>query len=123
MALPFKLFAGGRLGSGRQWLSWIHLEDEVEAIRFLLEHPIAGPVNATAPAPVTNAVFAKELGRALHRPSAVPVPAFGPRLLLGREMADSLLFASQRVLPEVLVSNGFSFAHPDLGEALAAIYA
>jgi uncharacterized protein (TIGR01777 family) len=122
LALPFKLFAGGRLGSGRQWMSWIHLDDEVDAIRFLLEHDIRGPVNATAPTPVTNAVLAKALGRALHRPSAVPVPAFGPRLLLGREMADSLLFVSQRVLPEVLVSNGFPFRHPDLDEALAAIY-
>jgi uncharacterized protein (TIGR01777 family) len=122
MALPFRLFAGGRIGSGRQWMSWIHLDDEVDAIRFLLEHPIRGAVNATAPTPVTNAVFAKALGRALHRPAAVPVPAFGPRLLLGREMADSLLFVSQRVLPEVLASNGFPFAHPDLDDALAAIY-
>jgi uncharacterized protein (TIGR01777 family) len=122
MALPFKLLLGGRLGSGRQWMSWIHLDDEVGAIRFLLEHDVRGPVNATAPTPVTNAVFAKELGRALHRPAVVPVPAFGPRLLLGREMADSLLFISQRALPEVLVSNGFRFEHPDLDEALASIY-
>jgi uncharacterized protein (TIGR01777 family) len=122
MALPFKLFVGGRLGSGRQWMSWIHLDDEVGAIRFLLDHDVRGPVNATAPTPVTNAVLAKALGRALHRPSVVPVPAFGPRLVLGREMADSLLFISQRVVPEVLVSNGYRFEHPDLDEALAAIY-
>jgi uncharacterized protein (TIGR01777 family) len=122
MALPFKLFAGGRMGSGKQWMSWIHLDDEVGAIRFLLDHDVSGPVNATAPTPVTNAVLTKALGRALHRPAVVPVPAFGPRLVLGREMADSLLFISQRVLPEVLVSNGFELAHPDLDEALAAIY-
>jgi uncharacterized protein (TIGR01777 family) len=122
MALPIRLFVGGRLGSGRQWMSWIHLDDEVDAIRFLLDHDISGPVNATAPTPVTNAVLTKALGRALHRPTVVPIPAFGPRLLLGREMADNLLFISQRVLPEVLVSHGFDFAHPDLDEALAAIY-
>jgi uncharacterized protein (TIGR01777 family) len=117
----FKLGVGGRFGSGRQWMSWISLEDEVDAIRFLLAHEVSGPVNATAPNPVTNAVFAKALGASLHRPSIVPVPAFGPRLLLGRELADQLLFASQRVHPDALIDAGYEFTHPDLAGALAAV--
>lgn len=122
MALPFRFGLGGRLGSGKQWMSWIHIADEVDAIRFLLTHDVSGPVNATAPNPVTNAVLSKSLGRAMHRPSLVPVPAFGPRLLLGRELADSLLFTGQRVLPEVLATSGYEFHHPDLDEALQALF-
>ena len=121
MALPFRFGLGGRLGSGKQWMSWIHLADEVEAIRFLLTHDVSGPVNGTAPTPVTNAVMSKALGRALHRPAVVPVPAFGPRLLLGRELADNLLFTGQRVLPEVLVAAGYEFRHPELDEALGSL--
>jgi uncharacterized protein (TIGR01777 family) len=121
MALPFRFFVGGRLGSGRQWMSWISLDDEVDAIRFLIDHDeFAGPVNMTAPEPATNAQMAAAIGQALHRPSVVPVPAFAPRLALGREMADTLLFASQRVRPQVLLDAGFPFAHPDLATALAA---
>jgi uncharacterized protein (TIGR01777 family) len=123
MALPFKVGLGGRLGSGRQWLSWITLADEVAAILFLLAHEVAGPVNAAAPGPVTNAAFSKALGRALHRPSLVPVPKFAPRLLLGREMADELLFVSQRVLPAVLQEHGFTFEHPVLEPALHSVLA
>jgi uncharacterized protein (TIGR01777 family) len=118
MALPFKLGLGGRLGSGRQWMSWIALADEVAAIEFLLTHDVAGPVDATAPNPARNADLAKVLGHVLHRPSFVPVPTFGPRLLLGREMADQLLFASQRVLPAALQEAGFTFTEPDLDGAL-----
>lgn len=111
----------GPLGSGRQWMSWISLEDEVGAIRFLLEHDIAGPVNLTAPAPVTNVVFTKALGRVLHRPTFLPVPAFGPKLLVGAELAQSLLLDGQRVLPEVLLEAGYDFAHADLESTLYAL--
>ena len=121
LALPFRLFLGGKLGSGRQWMSWIHLDDEVGAIRHLLTHDVSGPVNATAPNPVTNAVMTKAIGRVLHRPTFATVPAFAPRLLLGREMADNLLFASQRALPEVLVASDFEFQHTDVDDALASI--
>ncbi len=121
MTLPFRLFVGGRLGSGRQWMSWITLDDEVDAIRFVLDHDdISGPVNLTAPEPVTNADMSSAIGRALHRPSAIPVPAFAPRLVLGREMADSLLFVSQRVRPAALLEAGFPFRHPRVSEALEA---
>ena len=122
LALPFRFFVGGRLGSGRQWMSWITLDDEVAAIRFVLDRDdLSGPVNLAAPQPVTNAEMATAIGAALHRPSAIPVPAFAPRLALGREMADSLLFASQRVQPTVLTEAGFAFTHPDLSGALAAV--
>ena len=122
LALPFKLFLGGRLGTGRQWVSWITLDDEVAALRFLLERAdLAGPVNLVAPEPVTNAELAAALGATLHRPAAVPVPRFGPRLVLGREMADELLFVSQRARPGVLVDAGFPFAHPTVAAGLAAV--
>lgn len=117
----FKLFAGGRFGSGRQWQSWISLPDEVGAIRHLLTASVAGPVNLTAPNPVTNAMFAKSLGNALGRPSALPVPAFGPKLLLGSELADALLFTGQRVLPGVLQQSGYRFQHARLDDAFAAL--
>ena len=117
----FRLGVGGRLGSGRQWWSWISMDDEVGAIRFLLDRDdLAGPVNLAAPEPITNADFSKALGRALHRPAVMPVPAFGPRLVLGRELADSLVFISQRVRPAVLVGAGYRYRHPDIDGALAA---
>ena len=108
----------GKIGSGRQWMSWISLADEVGAIRFLLEHDVAGPVNLTAPGPVTNAVFTKTLGRVLNRPTFMPVPSFGPKLLLGSELAQSLLFDGQRVLPDALVDAGYEFQHTDLEPTL-----
>jgi len=114
----FRLGLGGRLGSGRQWWSWIGIDDEVGAIRFLLDAEVSGPVNLTAPAPVTNAEFTKVLGRVLGRPTALPVPAFGPKLLLGAELAEQLLFTSARVLPGVLESAGYQFSAPDLEGAL-----
>ncbi len=106
----------GKLGSGKQWMSWVSLADEVAAIRFLLEPgcQVDGPVNLTAPAPVTNEVFTKALGRVLHRPTLLPVPSFGPKLLLGGELAKVLLYEGQRVLPEVLLDAGFEHRHTDL---------
>jgi uncharacterized protein (TIGR01777 family) len=117
----FRWGVGGRLGSGRQWWSWISIDDQVGAIRFLLERDdLAGPVNLASPDPITNAGFSKALGRALHRPAVVPVPAFGPRLVLGRELADGLVFTSQRVRPAVLVGAGYEYRHSDIDSALAA---
>jgi uncharacterized protein (TIGR01777 family) len=118
----FRFFVGGRLGSGRQWLSWVSIDDEVGAIRFLIERDdLSGPVNATTPGPITNGEFTKALGAALRRPTVVPVPAFGPRLVLGREMADEMLFVSQRVLPGVLADAGYAFVYPDVAGALRGV--
>ncbi|HET6953128.1 MAG TPA: TIGR01777 family oxidoreductase [Acidimicrobiales bacterium] len=121
LVLPFRFFVGGRLGSGRQWMSWVSLADEVGALRFLVDRDdISGPVNLVAPEPVTNAEMARAIGQVLHRPAAVPVPAFGPRLVLGREMADELLFVSQRVRPAVLIDAGYPFTHTDVTAGLRA---
>jgi uncharacterized protein (TIGR01777 family) len=121
-ALPFRFFAGGPAGSGRQYMSWIHVDDWVEMVRFALMTPtIQGPVNATAPEPVTNAEFARTLGRALRRPAVVAAPAFALRLALG-EMADALILGGQRVLPAKGESLGFSFRYATLDAALAAVY-
>ena len=117
----FRFGLGGRMGSGRQWQSWISLDDEVGAIVFLLTADISGAVNLTAPAPVTNAEFTKVLASTLSRPALVPVPSFGPKLLLGGELADALLFTGQRVLPERLTDAGYSFEHPTLSEALGTL--
>jgi uncharacterized protein (TIGR01777 family) len=111
----------GRLGSGRQWMSWISLDDEVAAIRFLLATEVAGAVNLTAPNPVTNAAFTAAIGRVLHRPTVLRVPAFAPKLLVGAELAQSLVLDGQRVVPEVLLRAGFSFQDPDLEPALARL--
>ncbi len=118
MLTPAKFGANGPLGSGRQGFPWIHLADEVGAIRFLLDHPAAGgPFNLTAPNPVTQADFAQALGRALHRPSFLPAPAFALRLALG-EMADMLL-EGQLAVPKRLLELGYRFRFPDLDGALA----
>ena len=114
MARLAKLGLLGKMGGGKQWMSWISLVDEVGAIRFLLDHDVSGPVNLTAPAPVTNAVFTKALGRVVHRPTFLPIPTFGPKLVLGAELADALLFQGQRVLPEVLLDAGYEFEDDDL---------
>lgn len=121
MARLAKLGLLGKLGTGQQWMSWISLADEVGAIRFLLDHDVHGPVDLTAPTPVTNAVFTKALGRVLHRPTFLPIPSFGPKLLLGAELADSLLFEGQRVLPEVLLDAGYEFQHDEVESALEDI--
>ena len=114
----FKLGAGGRMGSGRQWQSWISIDDEIAAIEHLLTSSVTGAVNLTAPNPVTQAEFTKTLARVLKRPSLLPVPTFGPKLLLGSELADALLFTGQKMLPTVLERDGFAFAHADLESAL-----
>lgn len=118
MLFPAKLGANGPLGSGRQGFPWIHLEDEIGAIRFLIDRDDArGPFNLTAPNPPSQAEFARALGHALHRPSFLPAPAFALRLALG-EMADALL-TGQRVVPKRLLEMGYRFRFPDLEEALA----
>lgn len=117
----FKLGLGGRFGSGKPWQSWISLPDEVAAIIHLLDSPLSGPVNLTAPQPVRGREFAKVLGGVLRRPALLPVPSFGPKLLLGSELADALLFTGQRVLPAKLLADGFDFAHPQLDQALRAV--
>jgi uncharacterized protein (TIGR01777 family) len=114
----FRFGLGGRMGSGSQWWSWISMTDEIGAIRWLLDHDISGPVNVTAPEPVTNRSFTKALGEAMHRPTIAPVPSFGPKLLLGPELADALLFTSARVVPNVLTTSGYSFANPTIASAL-----
>ena len=117
----FKLFAGGPFGNGKQWQSWISLADEVGAILHLLTADVSGPVNLTAPSPVTNREFARTLGSVLHRPSLLPVPRFGPALLMGGELADSLLYTGQKVLPRALQASGYSFQHDTLDVALRAV--
>lgn len=116
----FKLGLGGRLGSGRQWFSWIHREDLAAGIVHCLENPdISGPVNLTAPNPVTNRELARELGRVLHKPAWLPVPGFVVRMAMGE--LGQVLLNGQRVVPRVLVDNGFRFKYPTLGGALARI--
>ena len=114
----FKLGLGGPLGGGHQWWPWIALEDEVRALAFLLESDISGPVNLCSPNPVTNGDFTRTLASVLRRPAVVNVPRFGPRLLLGKELADELLFSSTRALPEALSIAGFQFHHPNLRSTL-----
>ena len=121
MLLPFRLFAGGPLGSGRQYMPWIHREDWARLVAWIIQTDAArGPVNATAPTPVTNAGFAKALGHALHRPSVMPAPAFALRLALG-EMADALLLSGQRALPVRASDLGFVFTFNSLDAALADV--
>jgi len=120
-ALPFRFFVGGHMGSGRQWISWIHIRDEVAAIRFLIEQTnLAGPFNLTAPQPLAARDFFRLVGQALHRPSWLPVPAFMLRLVLG-EMARELLLAGQRVMPRRLQAAHFPFCYPDCLSALADV--
>ena len=117
MRLPFRLGLGGPLGSGRQWFAWIHLQDHLRILRFLMDHEtLEGPFNATAPAPVTQRAFARALGRVLRRPALLPAPAPLLRLLLG-EQAEVLL-GSQRAVPERLLKAGFRFDFPELEPAL-----
>ena len=114
----FKLGLGGRLGPADRWVSWISLVDVVAAICRLLDSDVSGPVNLTAPNPVTNEEFTRALGRVLHRPAVLPVPVALPSLLLGAEAVASLT-QSARVIPEVLLADGFTFAHTDVTAALA----
>ena len=117
MLPPFRLGAGGRLGSGAQYVSWISLHDVVRAIRHLMEHDVSGPVNIVGPDAVTNEVFSHALGHALSRPALIPVPEFALSLAFG-EMARGVLLASQRVRPSVLAANGFTFDDATLEGAL-----
>ena len=117
MLPPFRMGVGGRLGSGRQWMSWIHLEDLTAMFQFTVESQVRGPLNGVAPQPATNSEFTRELARILRRPAVFPVPEFALRLLFG-EMADVLL-ASQRVVPAAAQAAGFRFRFPQLPPALA----
>lgn len=112
----FKAGIGGPVGSGKQWVSWIHIEDAIDLITFVLQDRVAGAVNVVAPEPVRNAEFSKALGAALHRPAAIPAPAFGLKLMFG-EMADVVL-SSQRVLPVAARDAGFRWKFPELQGAL-----
>jgi uncharacterized protein (TIGR01777 family) len=123
MLTPFRMGIGGRIGDGKQWMSWIALADVVDALKYLIEDTSTrGPVNFVSPNPVTNAEFTKALGRVLSRPTLFPVPAFGVRLAFG-EMADALLLSSQKVEPSVLADRGFPFTWPTLEPALRHILA
>ena len=121
MMLPFRFFAGGKIGSGHQYVSWIHRLDWVEIVRWLVQSPaVSGPVNATAPEPVTNKTLARAIGRAMGRPALVPVPGFALKIAVG-ELADSLL-TGQRVLPSVAQKNGYHFRYPDIDQAFRGMW-
>jgi len=141
MMLLFKIGAGGKLGSGRQWMSWVTLEDVVGILRFAIENasvrgtgnvasvtsainaaPVRGALNIVSPQPLQNAEFTKAIAKTMHRPALFPAPAFALRIALG-EMADALLLSSQRVAPQALEKLGYRFLHPDLNSALSAILA
>ena len=121
LLLAFRIGAGGRFGNGKQWQSWITLDDEIGAIQHLLTANVSGPVNLTAPSPVTNAEFTTVLAKVLRRPAILPIPSFGPKILLGGELADALLFTGQRVMPKALLASGYEFAHPTLDIGLRAL--
>jgi uncharacterized protein (TIGR01777 family) len=122
ITLPFKLGAGGRLGSGRQWMSWLTLAEAVGIIRFaLVNSNLSGPTNAVSPNPVQYEEFTRVLAKTLHRPALFPAPAFALRLALG-EMADALLLSSQRIKPFKLEQAGYRFVQPELASALAEIF-
>ena len=121
MMRPFQLFVGGPIGSGRQYISWIHRHDWIEMLRWIVQTPeVTGPINATSPEPVTNREFARALGLALRRPGFVPAPAFVLKLALG-EMA-SLALTGQRVLPARVQALGYHFRYPHLGQAFRGIF-
>jgi uncharacterized protein len=121
MLLPFRLGLGGRFASGRQYMSWVSISDEVGAILHVLTNEsLSGPVNVTGPTPVTNAEFTKTLGRVVHRPTAIPTPLLPLKARYGSELVQHLLVEGQRVLPKRLEEHGFRFAHPTLEEALRA---
>jgi uncharacterized protein (TIGR01777 family) len=121
MLFPFKMGVGGKIGSGAQYMSWIHLDDQAESVLHCIgRDSLRGPVNSVGPAPATNAEFTKTLGRVLGRPTVFPLPGFAARLILG-EMADGLLLASQRVEPRKLAASGYSFRYSNLETALRQI--
>ena len=121
MIPPFRFFAGGPLGSGRQYMSWIHRLDWIEIVRWIVETPaVHGPVNATAPNPITNRELARALGHSLRRPSLLPVPSFALRLVVG-DLADSLL-TGQKVLPQKALKLGYHFRYPDIQQAFRGLF-
>ena len=121
MLTPFKMGMGGKIGSGKQYMSWVAIDDVTGAIyHALITDSLKGPVNVTSPNPVTNKEFTKTLGRVLKRPTIMPMPAFGARLAFG-EMANDLLLASTRVEPKKLLDSGYHFQHPELEDALKHI--
>jgi uncharacterized protein len=122
LLLPFRLGLGGRIASGRQYMSWISIDDEVRAIlHALTQDGVAGPVNLTGPAPVTNDEFTKTLGRVVRRPTVIPTPLLPLRARYGRELVQHLLVEGQRVLPKRLEATGYAFEHPTLEDALRAV--
>ena len=122
MIRPFKFFVGGPIGSGRQYVSWIHRLDVIEMIRWIIETPaVSGPVNATAPHPVTNRDFSRALGHALRRPSLLPAPAFALKAMFG-ELAGPLLLEGQRVLPTRAQAHGYHFRYPEIDIAMRGIF-
>jgi uncharacterized protein (TIGR01777 family) len=122
MMKPFKFFVGGKLGSGRQWMSWVTLDDVIGAIRWALENDsVSGVINVVSPKPLRNVEFTQELARALHRPAMFTAPAFALRMAMGQEMADEMLLTSERVVPNRLKQLGFGFQHETLPDALASI--
>jgi uncharacterized protein len=122
MIRPFKFFVGGPMGSGRQYMPWIHRIDWIELVRWIVETPeVTGPVNASAPEPVTNRRFARALGRALRRPGFIPAPGFALKLLVG-EMATPLLLQGQRAIPAKAQALGFHFRYPTIDQAFRGIF-
>lgn len=124
MLLPFKLGLGGRIGDGSPWWSWIAIEDILGAIEHVIAvDTITGPVNVAAPVPVRSGEFTKALGRALHRPAVLWVPRIAAEVILGKELAETLVFTSARVAPRVLLDTGYAFVHPTIDTALEALFA
>lgn len=124
LLLPFQLGLGGPLGSGRQWFSWVATEDVARGLAFMIDHAsLSGPVNMVAPRAATNLEFTKALGRALRRPTVLPLPAFVLRLVFGRDLADEVLLSDQRAVPAKLLAAGFEFTHPTIEHALDAAFA
>ena len=122
LALPFRVFAGGRVGSGDQYWPWIHRDDWVRMVRWAIDNAaVTGPANLTAPSPVTNREFTAALARVLRRPALTPAPAFALRLMLG-EMAEAMILNGRRVLPAKAERGGFEFRYRDLESALQQIY-
>ena len=121
LLLPFKLGVGGKMGDGKQWWSWVSLEDQVRATLHVIDGKLSGPFNVTAPNPVRNSDFAKSLAEALHRPAIIPAPAFALKALLGAERAEALIFTSARVLPAALEASGFEFTHKTVEAAWPSV--
>jgi NAD dependent epimerase/dehydratase family enzyme len=121
MALPFRLFVGGPVAGGQQWLSWVHVDDAVGAVVFALTHPLSGPVHVTAPEPARNAQFARLAGRILHRPSWLPLPRSLMTAVLGEQ--STLVCDGQRAIPGQLLEQGYSYRYPTLEGALTQLLA